>query len=242
MQSSLYVALSGQVALEKRLDTIANNVANASTPGFRAENVSFESIISQADGASVSFSGKGSETFARDAGQLSQTGNSLDIAVRGRDGYLAIATSNGTVYTRDGRMRISSTGDLETLTGNPILDIGGAPLQINPSRGPVTIAANGQITQQGKILGTIGLFRLAPDQKLQRAEGAGFIPELPAEPVVDFTENGIVQGFLEGANVNPVLEISRLIAVTRTFEQISSSIDKLDTTLSDAIRTLGSGR
>lgn len=241
MQSSMYVALSGQMALQKRMDTIAHNVANASTTGFRAENVTFRSIASKSARASIDYSAMGKESFSTNTGAFVQTGNPLDIAMRG-DAFLAIATPAGVVYTRDGRMRISAAGDLETLTGNPVLDAGGAPLQISPAKGPIDIAANGVISQNGKNVGTIGLFTFSPDNKLHRSAGAGLIPDRPAEPVADYTKDGVVQGVLENANVNPILEMTRLIAVSRAFEQISASIDKADTTLNDAIRTLGSGR
>lgn len=241
MESSLYVSLSGQVALQKRLDTIANNVANAATNGFRAENVTFDSIISNTTNASITYSGPGRTTFSESAGPLIQTQNPLDIAARG-DAFFAIATPNGTVYTRDGRLRISQSGELETITGYPILDDGGAPIQINPNNGQLSISVNGAISQSGTRVGTIGLFKLASDSRLQRGEGAGIISDKPAEPVVDYSVDGVVQGHLEGANVNPVLEITRLIAVTRAFESISSTIDKSDGTMKEAIRTLGSGR
>lgn len=241
MESGLYVALSGQVALQRRLDTVANNVANSSTPGFRAENTTFESVISRRARTDVAYSSAGDVTFATGAGATTQTGNPLDIAIKG-DGYLAFRAPTGTVYTRDGRMQISTTGDLETLGGQPLLDIGGAPIQINTQRGPIEILANGTIQQAGAPVGRLGLFQIPAAAKLTRHEGSGLIPNMPAEPVTDFNRTGIVQGFVEGANVNPVLEMSRLIAVTRAFEALSNSIEQSDRKLSDAIRTLGGGQ
>ena len=241
METGLYVALSGQIALQKRLDGIANNVANSSTPGFRADNSTFESVISRNGRASVAYSNSGQVTFAPAAGPMTQTGNPLDVAIKG-EGFLAIGTPSGTVYTRDGRMQVSASGDLETLAGLPILDIGGAPLQIDLQRGSIEILADGTITQNGNTVGRLGLFLIPADAKLSRYEGSGFIADAPAEPVTDYNRNGIVQGAIEGANVNPVLEMSRLIAVTRAFEALSNSIEQSDRKMSDAIRTLGGGQ
>ena len=240
MENTFYVSLSGQLALQQRLETIANNVANSSTPGFRAENVTFESIISDNGRASVAFASQGAATFASNSGAITRTDNPLDVAIKG-EAYLAFDEGGTSVFTRDGRLRISSTGALETASGRPVLDSGGAPIQIDAGRGPVTIASNGVISQGGTTVGSIGVFKIAPGSNLVRHEGSGLVPDRPAEPVVDFTEVQIVQGFLEGANVNPVLEMTRLIAVTRAFQAVSSMIESSDTKLNEAIRTLGGG-
>jgi len=241
MESSFYVSLSGQVALHRRMDTIANNVANSTTAGFRAENVTFESLVSQSGRTSIAFASRGDGTFSHNSGPLVQTGNPFDVAVQG-DGFLGISTPSGIVYTRDGRMRMSSGGELQTMAGQPILDVSGAPVQVDPNRGPIVIARNGTISQNGDRVGSIGLFRIPPNATLSRYEGAGFIPDRPAEPLVDFNESGFVQGYFENANVNPVLEMTKLISVTRAFEALASSIEQSDRDMSDAIRTLGNGR
>lgn len=241
MEPGLYVALSGQLALQRRLDTIANNVANSSTAGFRAENVTFDSVISRGDKAAVTYASQGASTFARASGGTTQTGNPLDIAISG-DAYLAVATPSGIAYTRDGRMQISPDGDLATASGQPLLDISGAPVQIDPRRGPVEISRDGTIRQNGQTAGRLGLFTLPPDALLSRHDGAGLVADRPAEPVSDFNEFGVVQGYVESSNVNAVMEMTRLISVTRAFEALSSAIEQSDRRLSDAIRTLGSGQ
>ncbi len=238
MEPSIYVALSGQVALQRRLDTIANNVANSVTAGFRAENVSFESVLSQ---GAVAYASPGISTFSLRPGQITKTDNPLDVALQG-NAFLAIATPSGTVYTRDGRMQISATGDLETIEGHRVLDPGGAAIQIDTARGPVQIGQNGAISQNGDRVGAVGLFRLSSDARLMRGPGAGLISERAAEPVVDFTGTGVMQGFVESANVNSVLEMTRLISISRAFEATSASLDQSDRRLSDAIRTLAGGR
>ncbi len=118
MESSLYVSLSGQLALQRRLDTIANNVANSTTAGFRAENVTFESVISQTQRTQVAYSSAGDHTFSQRSGPIVHTNNPLDVAVHG-NAYLSVNGTNGPVYTRDGRMRVSAQGALENMRNQP---------------------------------------------------------------------------------------------------------------------------
>lgn len=238
MEPGLYVGLSGQLALQRRLDTIAGNVANTTTTGFRAENVTFQTVLSR---QSIAYSDPGKATYAVNSGPIVQTGNPLDVAIEG-DAFFSVATPAGNVLTRDGRMRISQNGDLESIEGHAILDVGGAPLRVNPALGAVQIGRNGAISQNGNEVGTIGLFRIPADANLTRGPGTGFISDKPGEAVTDYRKAGVHQGYLEGANVNPVLEMTRLISVSRAFDALSSSIEQSDRKLSDAIRTLGGQR
>src|SRR5208282_3350589 len=154
MQSTLYVALSAQVALQNRLETIAQNVANGTTAGYRAGEVKFDSVLSNTSGPSVTFVSSGSQAIKRSPGEQVKTGNPLDVAVKG-EGWLSILTPQGQAYTRDGRMQIGPTGSLLSLSGAPILDAGGTPIQLDPGAGPPEIAAGGTITQGGKPVGAL---------------------------------------------------------------------------------------
>ena len=200
MDVNAHVAVSGQLALTRRLETIANNVANAGTAGYRAEGVAFATVVSKTAPFDTSFAHEGSSHADTRSGAFVQTGNPLDVAIQG-SGFLAIETPQGVAYTRDGRMQMLPTGDIVSLNGHPILDASGAPLTADPRGGPLDI---------GK-----------------------------AEPVADFNGNGIVQGFTEGSNVNPVLEMTRLIEVQRAFEAVSSSLEQRDSALRDTIQALG---
>ena len=238
MSSGLYVALSAQVALERRLTSIANNVANANPPGYRAEEVKFDSVLAAAGDGSVAFSSPGDSFISRRSGPVSHTGNPLDVAVQG-DAWLSITTPEGTAYTRDGRLHMSATGELQSVEGFSVLDPGGSPLLIDPTAGDVHIGDDGTITQAGKQVGALGLFAIPAGAKLDRAENASVIPNVPAQPVEDLTANGVRQGYLEGANINPVLEMSRLIEVTRAFDSAAQAVSQNETAQQDAIRQLG---
>jgi flagellar basal-body rod protein FlgF len=238
MQSALYVGLSAQVALEKRMQTIANNVANISTAAFRGDVVKFETVLSRAAANPVAFSSPGDSIISRETGTVTETGNPLDVAVMGQ-GWLAFAGPTGTVYTRDGRLQIAPNGDLQTVNGFPVVDRGGAQVIIDPNGGPVAIAANGAITQDGTEVGTLGLFNISADANLERYGNSGVIPDRPATAVLDYTKDGFRQNYVEGSGVNPMLELTRLIAASRAFEGTNTLMEGTESSLQNAIRTLG---
>lgn len=238
MQSSVYVGLSAQIALRMRLETIAHNVANASTAGFRADHVRFDTLVARAGGKSVAFADTGETFISRAAGGLVKTGNPLDVAVMGQ-GFLAFQGPNGPVYTRDGRMLMTPSGALVTVDGYPVLDAGGSALLLDAAGGPPVITRDGMVAQGGRQVGALGLFEIAADAKLTRFENSGVIPDQAATPVLQFQSDGVVQGMIENANVNPIEEISRLIAVQRDFEGVTGALNQTEASLSQAIRTLG---
>lgn len=232
------VGLSGQIALARRLETIANNVANAGTAGYRAEAVTFATVVSKTQPFRTSFAFSGGPHVDGSSGGFRQTGNPLDVAIRG-SAYLAISTPQGTAYTRDGRMQLLPSGDLVSLQGHPILDAGGAPLTADPDGGALEIAGDGTIRQQGRTVGALGLFDLDLRKGYTRTENAAFLPSATPAPVDDFAANSVVQGFTEDSNVNPVIEMTRLIAVQRAFEAMSASLEQRDQALRETIQGLG---
>jgi flagellar basal-body rod protein FlgF len=238
VQGNLYVGVSAQVALQKRLDTIAHNVANANTAGFRAEEVRFETVLAQAGGDSIAFAAGGPTHLSRRSGEFVRTDNPFDVGVEG-DAWLGIQTPGGQAYTRDGRMRMTPTGELQTLNGHQIMDAGGAPLLLDPNGGPPRIARDGTVFQANRQVGAVGLFNIDNAAHLTRYQNSGVIPDRPATPVVDFTRAGIQQGYVENSNVNAVMEMTRLISVTRAFEMVSASLSASETSLQEAIRSLG---
>jgi flagellar basal-body rod protein FlgF len=173
------------------------------------------------------------------SGGLVKSDNPLDFAVQG-DGWFAIQTPAGVAYTRDGRASIDESGTLRTLNGDPILDAGGAPIIIDGAAGSVTVSADGMITQNGRQVGAIGLFAIDRGATLRRTENSGVVPNKAATPILDFTRDGVVQGAVESANVDPVREMTRLIDVTRVFDGVAAETSQSEASLQDAIKTLGS--
>jgi flagellar basal-body rod protein FlgF len=237
MSTDLYVAASAQVAISTRMDAIANNIANMNTAGYRAAGVKFHAAMSVVGDAQVAFASPGSVYLVRDSGPVTYTGNSLDVAIDG-DGWLALGTPQGTVYTRDGRMHLTDLGELQSVNGYPVLDPGGSPITLDPSAGPVTIGESGALSQGGKQVSGIGLFLIAADARLARFDNSAVIPDKPATAVEDVTTNSVRQGYIEGSNVNPILEMTRLIEASRAFDQAAAAIDGSDNLAQEAIRTL----
>lgn len=238
MQSGLYVSLSSQLALERRLTTIADNMANANTVGFRATGVKFEDMVSGLGEDSVSFASTGETFLSGIAGPVSRTGNPFDFAVQG-DAWFGIETPAGRIMTRDGRFTMLDTGELVTHEGHPVVDAGGAPLVLNPLGGAPEASRDGTLWQNGQPAGAIGLFAFDPGPDFVRYGNSGIVPAGEAEPLVDRTDIGIQQGFLEGSNVNPVLEMTRLIMVQRAFENAAAMTRQTEQTFSEAVKTLG---
>lgn len=238
MQTGLYVSLSAQLALRKRVDTIANNVANTNSVGYRASEVKFEALVQKAGSNDVAYSSTGADFISRRSGGMVKTDNPLDVAIQG-DGWFAIKTPGGTTYTRDGRLNLTETGTLQNVDGYPILDAGGTPIVLDPTSGTPKIASDGMITQDGAQVGAIGLFQIDPTAKLSRSNFGGLVPSKPATAVLDFASNGVAQGFVENSNVNPVLEMSKLILVSRAFDNVSNMIQASESSLTDAVKTLG---
>lgn len=239
MQDGLYVALSSQIALEKRLNTIADNVANSSTIGYRATGVKFEDVVSGLTDKAISFVTSG-DTYISDAnGPLRETGNPFDFAIKG-NAWFGIETPAGTVMTRDGRFSLTENGEMVTIEGYPVLDAGGAPIQLDPRNGPPRAGADGSLRQGDNLVGALGLFNFDPGPNFVRFGNSGIVPAGEPEPVVDRVDAGVTQGFLEESNVNPVLEITRLIMVQRAFENGAAMIRNTESSYDEAIKTLGS--
>lgn len=239
MQDGLYVALSAQVAQERRLNTIADNVANSSTVGFRATGVKFEDVVSGTGEKSISFASSGDTFISNVAGSLRETGNPFDFAIQG-NAWFGIETPAGTVMTRDGRFTMSETGQLVTIEGFPVLDAGGGPIQLDPRNGPPSAGADGALRQGDNLVASIGLYEFNPGENFVRFGNSGFVPAQEPNPVVDRLDVGVAQGFVEESNVNPVMEITRLIQVQRAFENAAAMIRNTESSYSQAIKTLGS--
>jgi flagellar basal-body rod protein FlgF len=237
MQNSLYVNLSAQVALDKRLTTTANNVANMATAGFRAEETKFSALLAQATKGAVAFVGSSDTYLSRASGPITKTDSPLDVAIQG-DAWLGIGGASGPAYTRDGRLTMDATGQLRTLTGQPVLDPGGSPLLLDPQAGPPTIGRDGSIYQGTNQVGSLGVFTLDKKGTLTRAPGNAVTSSLPVRPVQDFTGIGVVQGYVEGSNVNPIMEMTKLITIQRAFESAATATAEAESSLQSAVKSL----
>ena len=234
METATYTALSRQSALMREMRLIANNIANANTTGFRQEGMIFSEFVQRADeGASVAMAtGRiGLTSFAQ--GTLQQTGGTFDFAIEG-DGFFMIQTPDGERLTRAGAFSPSAEGTLVTPDGYPVLDAGGAPLFVPPN-GELAAAADGTISADGRPIGQIGVVRPLDPQAMIREGGVMFRADAGFEPV---DTPRVMQGFVEASNVDPILQVARMIDVQRAYELSQSFIEREDERIGKAIDSL----
>ena len=212
-------------------------MANSQTVGFRGTEIRFEEVIDDISGTNVSYTSKGVEYLDESTGGIEKTGNPLDFAVRG-DAWFGVETPAGTVVTRDGRFTMSNTGELVTLSGYPVLDPGGAPIALDPAGGVPEVGSDGFIRQGGRQIAALGLFSFQPGPDFRRFGDSAIIVGGEPEPIVDDLSVGVIQGHLEGSNVDPLNEITQLIQVQRGFEQAAALMKESEQSLDQLIRAL----
>lgn len=242
MDNALYAALSGQTALRRKMDSVANNMANLSTIGFKAENTHFNSVFErlESDGKGVDFVFDVSSTTDFAQGPLRQTNNQLDVAISG-NGMLAIQGTNGeNFYTRDGRMSRNSEGALVmTATGKPVLDNAGVVIEIPEGVTQLSIANDGTITAtvegDDQQIATIGVYNFEPSN-MKRHDSGLYSMTVPAEVTL---EAKLHQGFIEGSNVNAVQTLTDMIQVQRAYEAGKNIMESEDQRIRGAISRMG---
>lgn len=237
METSIHVAAAGQQNLQKQLAIVANNIANASTVGFRSEILDFESLVSRSPGDTVHYPTMAEMYPSLEQGALVGTGNPLDVALSG-EGWFSVMTPTGNAFTRDGRFNVDAAGSLKTVEGFNVLDAGGAPIQIDPNAGPPIIGEDGRILSNGRVVANIGVFAVAAEALTSRHSNSAFFASIPGVPQPVGENVTIKQAFLEQSNVSPVNEMVNLISITKAYESISSLIGKADDTLGRAVREL----
>lgn len=228
MDNSLFVGLSRQMVLRREMDIIANNIANMDTAGFKVESLMQKTDPSE---PAMTLGGPRPVKFvtpdgvARNFGQgaLTKTGGTFDVAIEGQ-GFFQVETPEGPRFTRDGRFTLDQNGRLVTQGGQAVLDDGGAEILIDPEQGEVSIGVDGSITQNGEPAGRVGVYEFANAGVLEKAGDNLFrnLSNLQPEPAL---EARVRQGHLEGSNVKPVLEVTRMMEVSRAYERTSKMID-----------------
>lgn len=239
MDNAGYVALSRQTGLLQELTALANNVANAATTGYRREKVVFAEVVQalDAEGGSIAQSSPVGRLSDPSPGPMRQTGGVFDLAIEGV-GFFAAEGSNGPILTRAGAFKATPDGALVTADGRALLNSGGGPVFAPVEAEFIAITPDGSVVADGQPVDQIGVF-LGDPAKMERRAGAGFAANGPLEPVL---EPRIRQGFLEGSNVNSVVEIARLIEVQHAYELGQGLLDREDERVRAVLRTLGEPR
>lgn len=237
MDNAGYTVLSRLSGLKNELQAIANNVANASTTGFRKEGLIFSEFIANLDGEEASLSmANGNVRLTNDAqGPLTQTGGTYDLAIEG-DGFFMIETPQGNALTRAGAFTTNAEGELTTHDGYRLLDNGGAAVFIPQDARSIAVAADGTLSADGLPLSQIGLYLPTDPTSLSRQDGVRFYTEGGVEPYEDAV---ILQGYVENSNVSPIAEITRMIEVQNAYVMGQKFAQQEDERIRSVISTLG---
>jgi flagellar basal-body rod protein FlgF len=242
MDNSLYVGLSKQIVLQRQLDIIANNIANSDTAGFKVEALA---VTEDPQAPAFTLGGPQPVKFVmpngviRNFGQgaLRKTDSQFDVAIDGQ-GFFKVQTPAGERYTRDGRFRMDEAGRLTTQGGSPVLDDGGGEISLNPEKGQLTISPDGTLSQGTERIGKLGVVTFANLSTLEKV-GDNLMQNTSNQQGVAAPDAKLRQGMLEGSNVNPIQEITRMIEVSRAYEQMAKMMDSQATLSTQAVQQLG---
>jgi flagellar basal-body rod protein FlgF len=250
MENTLLVGLSRQIALHRELEVVANNVANMNTTGYKADGSIFEEYVmpvAQAEG----FQGADRRvSYVQDratwrnfaVGPMRPTGNPLDVAIDG-DAFFVVQTARGERYTRNGAFQINAQGELVTNDGDRVVGDGG-PIQFQTTDNKISINPDGTITVRvgsnsttDQARGKLRLVRFDNVQQLQK-EGASLFTAPAGIAPLDATSSRVTQGSLEQSNVHSVIEMARLVEVTRTYTQIAAMLQQFSDLRRTAVEKL----
>ncbi|MEM9860451.1 MAG: flagellar basal-body rod protein FlgF [Myxococcota bacterium] len=229
MSDGIWAAVSGAVAQQRALDVTANNVANANTTGFRADRVAFREALAEAgEGpapADLRLVGVAQVEASEAPGAIGRTDGNLDFAIEG-DGLFTVQTPQGERYTRAGQFHLDAEGVLRTASGAAVLgwvaEAGGATqeLRIPPASGEIRVGEDGTIRAGDQEVGRLAL-RSFDEGQLEKEGNTLFV----ANGAGDAAEARVLQGYLEGSNMNAVAGMNELITVSRSFEAFQKVID-----------------
>jgi flagellar basal-body rod protein FlgF len=236
MQNALLVGLSRQVALARELDVVANNIANLNTAGFKSDSAVFEEYVSPTarfdnflnPDCRVSFVQDRATWIDLSQGPLERTGSALDAAIDGR-GFFAVQTPRGERYTRNGAFQINNNGGLVTSEGFQVLGESG-PITFQPNDRNITISQDGTIsvregnnTATESQRGQLRVVNFDRPGRLQKDGASVFLAPAGLTPQADKLSR-IMQGTVEKSNVRSVVEMARMIEVTRSYTQIATML------------------
>lgn len=236
MENSIYIGISRQMALRSDMNVIANNVANMNTTGYRGQNLLFREFISDPRGQEneLSFVQDFGQYNATSPGPMKQTGNPLDVALTG-NGFFAIEGPGGEAYSRAGEFTRRADGTLITPRGYAVSGLNGGPIVIPVDAQEVNIDKAGRISTEDGEVGQLKIVEFANLQDLEPLGDNLYTTEAPPAAA----QNTIVsQGYLEGSNVNGVLEMTRMIETLRSHQSIQRMIENENERLRSAIRSL----
>ena len=235
MQLGFYVSGTSGSNAEQQLDVLSNDMANANTAGYRAEDTSFSTILSQKVTSGPGNLPAAFGTMGRQYVDMSEVGvrltsNPLDVALRG-NAFLRVRMPDGSVaYTRAGDLRLSGSGKLLTADGKAVLDNSNSPITL-PSGNPV-IATNGDISVNGHSVGQLGLTAFSDLTKVKKQGGTLLTTPTSNVTAADPKTTSVVQKALESSNVNPILTMTEMMRVLRSYQSTLKVLDQYNKQMS----------
>lgn len=236
MENIGFIALSAQMALGRKLEAVANNIANVDTSGFKNQNVLFTEELAQASkNQKMSMVLDYGEYKDLANGPISQTGGSLDVALEGA-GFLAVQTPDGEKYTRNGRMSLNNQSQLVTSFGAPVLDQGGQAITLPANSKEISISQSGVISTKAGALATLKIVKFTNPQSLE-PEGNSLFKAPQGGAVADI-ETKVYQGAIEGSNVNSINETTQMIDISRRYQAVARLLQTDSDQQTETIRRL----
>jgi flagellar basal-body rod protein FlgF len=241
IENAQLIGLSRQIALQRQMDVVANNIANLNTSGFKAEQILFEEYTMPVARDRTFPNLDQPLSYVQDwatmhdlaGGAIVQTGNDLDVALNG-EGFFAVQSPAGERWTRAGSFLLNNQGTLVDQSGNPVLGVGG-PITFGPEEVGITIAQDGTVSSSAGAKGQLRIVEFANAQELKR-EGSNLFSG--GEPLVNANTRAM-QGHVERSNVSGVSEMAEMIRVQRAYESAASLAQKQDEMRRSAIQRLG---
>ena len=230
MENAQLVSLSRQIALQRQMDVVANNMANITTTGFKASDLMFEDFLMPVakdndfggTDRNVHYTQDWSTVHDMSAGAIEQTGSELDVALMG-DGFLTVQTADGPRYTRSGALAIDATGVLVDLNGNPVLGSSG-PIKFDDSDVDIVVGQDGTVSTNNGTKGKLAIAEFVDQQILTREGDNYFGGPAPDAPVA----TRVMQGSIERSNVSGVTELTTMIRVQRAYQSLANLMQKQD--------------
>jgi flagellar basal-body rod protein FlgF len=236
VETPLYVLLSQQDALERQMGVVAHNVANANTTGFKGQDVMFEEFLKGATPRSAAHYVLDRATIRNTAqGSLQKTDNTLDFAISG-PGYFSVQTPQGTQYTRQGSFQLDAEGNLVTPDGFKVLSAEGSPITIPAEAKQLSVGNDGTISTELGNQGRLQPVMFDNQQELEETYGGLYTTTAAAQPDNVSTIN---QGMVESSNVSPVVEMTRVIEISRAYQRTLNLIQSENERMRNAIQKLG---
>jgi flagellar basal-body rod protein FlgF len=216
VDNSIYIVLSKQMATFRKMDMVANNIANVNTTGFQAERMLFNDyLVNDGNRNNMAFAQDIATYHERGQGALRLTGNELDFAIEG-EAYFMVRLPNGEVgYTRAGDMRLDGQGFIIDAQGRELLDNEGNPIQLNPEDEKIVVGDDGTVLVNGQQRVIIGMAEFENPQLLQQYGGNAMIAANGAAPIIPPQDSRMMQGMLEDSNASPIQELVEMTMVSR---------------------------